>query len=498
MRPAWVRPGSGLQGILALSLLLAVGVPSRAADDEKSECDPYEECKGYYSGEELCGWVARLSTARLTGTDAHTKLIDHLESSITEISDEHGVTIHVESLHQSFTRWDSGKSSVSDSGGKPLEGTVQPVPYSGITDAFGVTGELYDAGVERFSRLHFDREEHGGKIVVLRLKPLWLEIPLFVRSKSSVPWWRKLWPGEYRRPVSLELTVPSLGEALDEGVRGLIVISDEALGQYVPFFRRFHDVPAVYVDTTLGKKLVEMAQSGKSVTIKHEGKLVPETPTRHLIATLLATSERAGCTTSKGSVLIGTHTDGPNFFQENGVVALWSLLDHYAQQECRPRDLQFVFASAHFSRDAGSMDDVLMKKPELKKQTRAALVIEQFGALELPEDPTAKPRKSERMLLLTTRHDKSLNQAARDELMRPAKSDEELRPIYEIKPKHFTVGEGQFLEAAGIPTIGFLTNPAYLLSMEENHRQWFSQGLFCKELDDLRDLVDRMMKLDPR
>jgi len=265
---------------MAVVAALAMLTPSaRAADD----------CK-YFSDTELADWTKYLKKPRYPGNDAHTELINYLEAQLEGLKTIDSSIVVEKQAAKTFTRWDFGKPEIYGCDGGPCPGYVWPVAYTGFTDAAGVKGELVDAGTS-VGLFHF-KKEHAGKIVLLKMETLPIGAMLTVKSDSVIPSWKRLFTGEYYRPVVLEKQLPRFREAEDNGVLGVIYIVDPLIArdQFVPFTRARQDkVPMVFVGRDLGKTLAQMAKNKRQVTIRHEGKLVPGAVTWHLLATVPAT-----------------------------------------------------------------------------------------------------------------------------------------------------------------------------------------------------------------
>lgn len=478
--------------VLLLAVTLGVlAEPSPAVAEDSSE--------PYVTEAELTEWLTLLQEPHLPGDLGHTKLIDTIERMAKEIKPVDG-SIAVKRQDHPFTRWHSDGVSIDDwRSSHPCEGPIWELPYAGLTGPDGVTGKLIFAGTTRcIFPSSLKSKKYAGKIVVLKIKPFPMKPVLRALTRNAISSGSYLGPGSYRRALSLELQVPSLKDAKKAGVLGLIVIADadpEIVNhQYLPFTRGIQDLPAVYVDRMLGAKLIEMAKHQGSVTLRTEGSLTPNTSAPQLVVTLPATRN---CRIGDQAIVVDTHTDGPNMFEENGVIALWALLKSFAKDACRPRDLVFVFAAAHFSKERGSTDSVLKDDPEMKDTTRAALAIEHLGALRSNADG-ADVGATEPAVVMITAHDKSLARIANEVMVAHAHAEPSLTPIHFLWSGVFEFGEGKFLADEKIPTIGYLTQPSYVLSRECGHETWFSRPLIRKQIDMFRDLISKMMKLESR
>lgn len=497
---------------LALAVSLWASIRGSAAADEcawpPSQVDGGSSC--YYVPETFHEWEPLLSEYRDPGSAAHIKLIDSIERKLKAISSKPPMVVDPQEKH--FTRWESmDPYPTIEVGGQALSGDVFALPYSGLTAPDGVVGQLVYEGGCGGKPLRFDRSRHAGTIVVVEIEPdsLWLE--LLMLSESTTPGVRTLFHGANRRTVTLERDVPWLTDAERAGVAGVIlplkVPPRVGVKQFVPFTRKLANVPAVYAEWDLRDRLKKAARSGEPVTLRSPGRLEENAPIRDLVAVLPASEPSDDCAPECeyvgpnhervcSPIVLATHSDGPNFFEENGVVALWSLAKHFAAKECRERDLVFAFAAAHFAREPGSMDDVYRRNRWLFERARAAVVIEHLGAKATRRDGRGK-EKPESAIVMMTQHDTTLNRLMQETLIPRANADRWLRPVYWIKPDQFRFGEGKFLEAEEVPTIGFLTNPPYLLSKEHAHRaDYFCPSLMCKQIDMFRELVGKLMALD--
>jgi len=482
--------GRRARSFVVFAVLIAAGVlvggVARAEENE---------CPAYFKDGELGTWTDLLQANHLTGTSGHKALIDYLEDRLKPLVPPKDLVRE----ETKFTRWEAYQPTIDDCVSKPCVDSIWSLPYSGFTTAEGVSAPPVYGGSGALIGLrtfHFSREKHGGKIVVLRTKPLRMREILALISTRTIPESGLCGLGAYRRAISLEVQVPSLEEARNAGVVGLIVVIDQdpkiAQDQYVPFTRDWQDIPAVFVDKKFGDTLIKKAKESQSVTLRQTGTRVPDTVSWHLLATLRATPKDK---IDDQVIVIDTHTDGPNFFEEDGVMALGALFEKLADSGPRQRDLVFVFAAGHFSHQAGSTDDVIRRNPDVFDKTRAALVIEHLGARQWSAD-SKKPEKPEPALVLTNTHAKDLRKLAKKVMAEQAAIHESLPAAFFIRPQLFMFGEGKFLAERDIPTIGYLTNPEYLFATGDWHEKWFSAPMMCDQLGMFEQLIREMMKLD--
>jgi hypothetical protein len=94
---------------------------------------------------------------------------------------------------------------------------------------------------------------------------------------------------------------------------------------------------------------------------------------------------------SSECIVINTHTDGQNAFEENGAVAAVAMARHFSSlapaQRLR-RTLVFAFYPGHMSGRTGIQDPRgwILKHPDLVERTVAAVSIEHLGATEWIDD----------------------------------------------------------------------------------------------------------------
>jgi hypothetical protein len=172
------------------------------------------------------------------------------------------------------------------------------------------------------------------------------------------------------------------------------------------------------------------------------------------------------------SIIVNTHTDGPNACEENGPIGLLALAHALARvpRAARRRAVVLAFVTGHFqlpqlALDRQATSTWLAQHPELwdgrpgHLAAVAGLTLEHLGAMEWKDDaagafrPTGRP---ELELVYT-------GNAALDRLYRAALTGRTrtrtmtLRPANDLYP-----GEGEPLYRAGIPTISLVPLPDYL------------------------------------
>jgi hypothetical protein len=185
-----------------------------------------------------------------------------------------------------------------------------------------------------------------------------------------------------------------------------------------------------------------------------EADTFPDTPTDTLIATLPGATDEV--------VNVNTHTDGPNATEENGALGILALANYFAKlpKSERKRTLVFPLTTGHFARPwVPSIRGVIEKHPDVIKRACAAVTVEHLGCREWMDDASmryAATGRNEWSVAITP--DKSMGMALVDALHGSRDRAAAVNPV-----NGGWLGEGGSLSRAGIPTIGYIPQPNYLL-----------------------------------
>jgi hypothetical protein len=235
-------------------------------------------------------------------------------------------------------------------------------------------------------------------------------------------------------------------------------VSDaNAADQYTPFSRPLQGIPGLYVGRETGVKLKSLAGGGSKATVVLEADIHADTPTDTLIATLPGTN-------SDEVILVNTHTDGPNATEENGGLGILALAKYFAKlpKSERKRTLVFPLTTGHFAGPwAPSMRGIIQKYPDLIKKTVAALTIEHLGCKEWADDASLhyQPTGENEWAVAITEH------ASTGHILVDALKGSGDQKTAVVNPVHGGwLGEGGSLARAGVPTIGYIPQPNYLLA----------------------------------
>lgn len=158
-------------------------------------------------------------------------------------------------------------------------------------------------------------------------------------------------------------------------------------GYYDPHFGQHYLVPGLYLGSEQYYNLRNACRYGHEASLKISAD-TGRKYTRELFASLPGRS--------KETILIGSHTDGVTWVQENGVAGLLALAKYFAAQPMtspvRAKTIKFAFTSGHltYSRD-GSIPYAKKLDQEYDSGDLALVIIlEHLGARELL--PTAAPK----------------------------------------------------------------------------------------------------------
>lgn len=417
--------------------------------------------------ETIWAWQEKLAGfgPRLTGSSAHAAFTAFLAAELTRLG------LRVERDRMTMTRWEARRCELAlldmQGGSRPLA-VASPFPYSGATGPEGVTGEIvhYRCAPRSFARAK-------GKIAVIdvRLRTLpAFAMALFLRPRSREASAAQGFPSRFTSPLLALIRPPDLAKAAKAGVRGVVCIwrncSDEnAAHQVLPFTTPYQGCPALWVGSAAGDALLSHGKRGGRVQLQLEAALDEDVPTETLFAVLPGSDDRE-------SIIVNTHTDGPNACQENGPVALLALAEHFARlsQSERRRSLVFAFVTGHFQLPQLGLKGQATRRwldrhRELwdgepgHRRAVAGVTLEHLGAMAWKDDealqfrPEGKP-ETEFIYAANAALERIYAEAAKDRtIARPVL----LRPMAEI---YF--GEGQPLFQEGIPTLSLIALPDYM------------------------------------
>ncbi|MGH7291575.1 MAG: hypothetical protein ACREJT_10220, partial [Myxococcota bacterium] len=263
----------------------------------------------------------------------------------------------------------------------------------------------------------------------------------------------------------------NLKAAAAAGVRGVVCVwrgcsEDNARHQYLPFTTPYQGCPALWVGPAAGEQLRAAAERGATATLTLEATVTDGAPTDTVYAVLPGRSDRE-------TIIVNTHTDGPNACEENGPAGVLALAKYFAGLPAASRQRTIVFAliTGHFQLpqlgNGGQATTAWLKAhPELwdgksgHARAVAGLTLEHLGCMEWKDDEAREHFSAtgeiEREMVYTTN-------ATMQRVWSEALAGRRQLRTLTLGPRNGTFfGEGQPLYQAGIPGVAMCPIPDYL------------------------------------
>ncbi|KAJ5994877.1 hypothetical protein N7481_001854 [Penicillium waksmanii] len=336
---------------------------------------------------------------RLPGSDVHNELVDWVNTSLHDIPG-----LEVQGSKYDLDVWEPKKGmSLSEAGSLCIKSAeslcikpdgkchnipiVGAIPFTLPTNGSALTGPLiYVPSNQSISSVNV-----RGKVILRDFLPLKVPYTYLLKDSHYVtPDLAAQINGTYERPY-LSTPADDLIAAGRGGAAGLISAFDiprkTLEGYYDPHFGQHYLVPGVYLGSEQYYMVRNACRYGQTASLKISAD-TGRKYTRELFATLPGRS--------KETIIIGSHTDGATWVQENGVAGLLALAKYFAAQPmtspARAKTLKFAFTSGHltYSRD-GSIPYAKKLDQEYDSGNLALVIIlEHLGARELL--PSAAPK----------------------------------------------------------------------------------------------------------
>lgn len=400
---------------VARALLLATIATATTASAQPTSCPTTIDETAFASADELRELNAKIASfgLRNPGSVEHNRMLDWLENELRAIPG-----MRLRSDWYTLNRWQplprtagsrtlpialgepqsdgvgrralprpsSAQRDLADAGGLSVDG-IGAIPVSGVipftvpTSGVGARGEL----VYIPNDVPITAENARGKIVVRDVPPGSIAYVLF---RAIAHYVTPDFPesGDYDRAF-LRNFDPALTEAGQAGAVGVVLVWDvpgeQVRGYWGPHTGTRYHVSGVFVGNEQGERLKQLAAEGRSARISVRARW-DRGRTRNIIATLPGqTRER---------IVVNTNTDGNTWVQENGAAGMIALARYLATLpvECRRRDVQFAFTTAHMGY---ANDGLFAYSKELDEDyddgtVAFAIVMEHLGTLEqLPTGP---------------------------------------------------------------------------------------------------------------
>ncbi|MEK3905301.1 M28 family metallopeptidase [Paenibacillus sp. FSL R7-0179] len=393
--------------------------------------------------------------SRTTGSDGHNQFITWLQQQVTDM----GLTVYRDKY--TFDRWEEKRSSVTiDNEDIHVSSAF---PYSGETDSNGVTGEFVYTKPGEY-------EEAKDKIAVVEIKNFKkfpMALVMNIREKLGAPGGIPSDEGDLVLTTALKHA--KLDEAKEQGAKAVIIVwdgvsDDKAEKQYLPFTEHYFGIPAVWVNKTEGPKVINAAKAHKAGTVILEAEKQEHAPTESFYVTIEGKNK-------KESVIVNTHTDGVNVVEENGAIGMLSMIRYLQQQEQPERTLIFPFVTGHFrlpefKGTSQATSTWLQAHPELwdgkdgHLKAVAGLTVEHLGGLEWKDNAS---RQYGPTGAISTEFTYAGNEIMEAIWMKAVEDRKNTRTVMLRGHNNFQFGESQPLFNAGIPMIGLIPIPDYLL-----------------------------------
>lgn len=409
----------------------------------------------------LWRWIERINAfgPRLTASPAHRQSVDYIADELAAM----GLDVHRQT-HR-IRRWTPGRTSIRLDDGAAVP-VAAPYPYSGRTGTEGVTAPLiwFDKAPKDFAAAR----DRIAIVPVGRLDLTTLTTLMLFERRAALPDNSADLADREVVPVLGPLTNIFLARARAAGARGVICLfeglsDDLAQGQVLPFTTPYADCPALWVGEGQRDQLKQAAARGAKATLTLEAELEDaETDTLHVVLEGRNPHE---------TIIVNTHTDGPNACEENGPAGLLALARAHAARTDRNRTIILVFATGHFQipqlvKGHGQATSAwLQRHPELwdgrpgHARAVAGLTLEHLGCTEW-KDRNGRPAPTgqlEREIVYATN-------AVMEQVYRAAVAGRTRLRSLVVAPRlaHIFLGEGAPLYQCGIPSISLVPGPDYL------------------------------------
>ncbi|MEU5876330.1 hypothetical protein [Spirillospora sp. NPDC047279] len=452
---------------------------------------------GLVGARTLFRWVEEMADLgpRFVGGTAHRRYLRMVERRLESYGLE--VRRHPVPLDQWEAR--SWSLEVTDArGGAHTIPVAYHRPYSGETTRHGVRGELVD--VKAGLAADYAGKEVNGRIVVADFAfpriPFGAVFPLadHIHRPGQAA---ELAAEDYTRIWQSTPARPSLDLAKQNGAIAMIdvvdLVPEHARGQFSPHQQPRAGLPALHLDKVQGRRLRELMAEGPVTAT-----LTLRARTRSSTIDYL-TAELPGNGSLPGAVMVGTHTDGQNAIEENGVPAVLALAKYLTRlpRAGRPRDVVLVLSPNHMNshQDSPDLRTWLERHPGIRDRLVASLVPEHLGALGWAENATTGeygPTGRSEPAVIGTGNSAALTALVVDQVKR-----DDLGRTAVLKPFNGGLyGEATYPYQLGIPTATLISGPTYLVQVSEDGAlDRIDRDLMHRQTVFLAHLLTRMLAL---
>ena len=415
--------------------------------------------------------------SRTTGSKGHQEFIAWLKQQLKDM----GLSIYSDTYM--FERWEEKRSALKVN--QEDIHVSSAYPYSGETGENGITGELIHVKSGDYSKAK-------GKIAVVEIKMVKkLPIGLIMNKRKAFPNRTRIASGDGDLVLTSVLRNPDLKKAKEKGVKAVVLIwkgvADEKVeDQYLPFTDEYMGIPAVWVNGTEGKKVIAAARRQEQGTVILEADKQINAPTESFHVMLEGENKEE-------TILINTHTDGINVVEENGAIGMLSMI-RYLQNKQLNRTMVFSFVTGHFrlpvfKGTSQATSTWLMGHPELwdgkndNKEAVAGITVEHLGSMEWKENGNGQYKATGNIQTEYT----YVGNARMGKIWEKAVKDRSLTRTVTLRGHNkFEFGESQPLFEAGIPVIGLIQMPDYLMvNHKDREMDKFNVSLMREQVKSL-------------
>ncbi len=429
---------------------------------------------------------------RLTGSKGHNDFIKWLKDEINKMD----IPVYSDPFY--FRRWEEKRSSIEiiDGDEKISIPVSSAYPYSGETDAEGITEELvYVKGVK-------DIPKTTGKIAVFNVNNInFLPSEIAFDKRTSYPEDVVL-EKKYEGPVITSFVQCFYG-ILSKLTKAKAVIliwkglhDDMIEGQYLSFISDYQNIPMLWVNGTNGEKITEAAKQHKKARFILEAEIEERAFTESFYCILKGKNQ-------KENVIVNTHTDGTNCVEENGPIALLELMR--SMKETVPeRTHIFLFTTGHFrlphfedirtgafqsaSRWLAMHKDLWNGKGENMKCV-ANLTVEHLGCKEWRDVDGEYKYTGKPEIDLVYTGNKFMDKLYIDTV----KERKTVRTMTLRGHNALHFGEGQNFFTMGVPEISLVPAPYYLCVVSDSHEmEKFDIDLMKEQTETFARLIEKL------
>jgi hypothetical protein len=422
---------------------------------------------------------------RYAGNNPHRAYVDFLAREFE------GLGLKPKRDRVSFELWEPRRWAlrVDDGKGEVDIDVASFFDLSGETPEQGVTGELVWLDGPKPAG-----SDVNGKICVLQQK---LSVPpsqveLFAPSILALGKQTQSEISMGTTPISLGGSAPDLSALRDAGAVGVIIIQEGPElwlnGLWTSYRSPNGGLPALLISPRAGETLKPYHTARLTLFGERSA-----TSADHLSAQITGVSPE--------TIVLLSHTDGPNAIQENGALGVLALAHHLARlpTDQRPRTITLACVEGHLASHEGRDTRGWLKlNQDVQSRTVAFMPMEHMGATEWfaqgkESHATGRPEQS----LLSASNHPNVQAAALEAFKRtPMQNTVCIKPLLGGQRGEVMPGLAGGVNGLGIPTVGYITVPPYLLSaVPGNHLDKFDANRLHAEISLLADVFHTMNQM---